>query len=81
MKASLVTLVTIAALCVLSPSLSAQNKAAKTTDPSGTWRWEYELGGATMKDSLRLSLSKDNKLVGYFKGREDKPIEIKEAKM
>ena len=81
MKASLVTLVTIAALCVLSPSLSAQNKAAKTTDPSGTWRWEYELGGATMKDSLRLSLSKDNKLVGYFKGREDKPIEIKEAKI
>jgi hypothetical protein len=80
MKAALLTSLAFA-FCLLVTPLSAQDKAAKTVDPSGTWRWEYELNGATMKDSLRLNLSKDNKLVGHYKGREEKLIEIKDAKI
>lgn len=81
MKTSLGTSFAITALCVLTTTLIAQDKAVKTTDPSGTWRWEYELEGATVKDSLQLSLSKDNKLVGKYKGRDEKLVEIKEAKI
>ena len=81
MKASLALSLAFATLCVLTTSISAQDKATKTTDPSGTWRWEYELGGATMKDSVSLNLGKDNKLVGHYKGREEKLIEIKDAKI
>jgi len=81
MKVSLAVSLAFAALCVLTTSISAQDKTAKTTDPSGTWRWEYELGGATMKDSVSLNLGKDNKLVGQYKGREEKLIEIKDAKI
>lgn len=81
MKTALATALSFAALCVLVTSINAQDKTTKATDPSGTWRWEYELGGETMKDSLRLNLSKDNKLVGHYKGREEKLIEIKDAKM
>lgn len=69
----------LSALCLLTTSIAAQDKA-KTTDPSGTWRWEYELNGETIKDSLLLNLSKDNKLTGNFKGRDGKLVEIKEAK-
>ncbi len=78
---SLVLSLTLAALCVLNTSVDAQDKPTKPTDPSGTWRWEYDLGGETMKDSVRLNLGKDNKLVGQYKGREDKLTEIKDAKI
>ncbi len=82
MKTNLATAVTLVALCLVTTSLIAQDKATtKTTDPTGTWRWEYELGGATMKDSLRLKLSQGGKLSGHFKGREDKLIEIEDAKL
>ena len=81
MRTLIVRSLAFATLCVLTSSIGAQDKSTKTIDPSGTWRWEYELGGATMKDSLRLNLSKDNKLVGHYKGREDKLVEIKDAKV
>ncbi len=69
------------AFTILAAPLSAQDKTAKSVDPSGTWRWEYDFGGETMKDLVRLNLSKDNKLVGHYKGRENKLIEIKDAKI
>ncbi len=65
-------------LCVPVP-LMGQSKS-KPVDPSGTWRWEYEFGGETMKDSVRLQLEKDGKVVGTYHGRSEKPIEIEEGK-
>ena len=65
---------------VMCSLVIAQEKAV-TVDPSGTWRWEYELGGETIKDSLRLNLAKDNTVVGMYKGRAEKPVEIKDGKM
>lgn len=81
MKTSLLLTLAFTALSFLSTTISAQDKAAKTVDPSGTWRWEYDFGGETMKDSLRLNLSKDNSVVGQYKGREEKPVDITEGKI
>jgi len=82
MKALLATLVPITlALSLFAAVGLAQDKSTKAVDPSGTWRWEYDFGGETMKDSLRLNLGKDKKLAGHYKGREDKWIEIKDAKV
>jgi hypothetical protein len=77
---TLVTVLTLALYLFAAP-VEAQDKTTKTVDPSGTWRWEYDFGGETMKDSLRLNLSKDKKLSGHFKGREEKWVEIKDAKI
>lgn len=71
-------------LILLAIPSMAQDKAKDkqaTVDPSGTWRWEYELGGQTMKDSLRLNLSKESTVLGVYQGRSEKMIEIKDGKM
>lgn len=76
-------LVSLGLVLLATPSM-AQDKAKDkpaTVDPSGTWRWEYELGGQTMKDSLRLNLSKDTTVVGVYQGRSEKAIEIKDGKI
>jgi|694.fasta_scaffold00182_25 hypothetical protein len=53
----------------------AQEKAKKV-DPSGTWRFEYELEGQTMEDSLALQLGKDGAVTGSYKGRSDESIDV-----
>ncbi len=53
----------------------AQEKAKKV-DPSGTWRFEYELEGQTMEDSLTLQLGKDGAVTGSYKGRSDESIDV-----
>jgi hypothetical protein len=54
---------------------------AAPVDPSGTWRWEYELGGETLKDSLQLNLGPNNTVVGTYKGRSENLVEIKDGKL
>jgi hypothetical protein len=66
--------------CCAASGTQAFEKAAPV-DPSGTWRWEYELGGEIMKDSLLLNLGPDNKVVGNYKGRSDKLVEIQDGKI
>ena len=66
--------------CWISSVVMAQEKPV-AVDPSGTWRWEYELNGESMKDSLKLNIDKDNKVVGIYQGRSEKTIEIKDGKM
>ncbi|MEQ1827923.1 MAG: hypothetical protein ABL921_18325 [Pirellula sp.] len=58
----------------------AQDKSTKI-DPSGTWRWEYELDGQSVKDLVRLSVGKDGAMVGSYVGRSEKPTAIKEGKI
>lgn len=43
--------------------------AAEKVNPSGTWRWEYDWQGETVKDSLKINLADDGKVVGTFHGR------------
>ncbi len=58
-------------LLLVNGSLAAQDKPA-TIDPSGTWRWEYELGGQTWLDSIQLKMDDNKKVVGSYKGRAEK---------
>lgn len=60
--------------------VQAQEKP-KAVDPSGTWRWEYEMNNQTLKDSVRLNLGKDGVVTGTYHGRSEKPVEIKNGKM
>lgn len=81
MKASFANSLVLLAICCTSAAIAQEKVTTNKTDPSGTWRWEYELSGETMKDSLQLTLSNDQKLTGHYKGRQDKLIEIKDAKL
>ncbi len=56
-----------------------EEKKTKTVDPSGTWRWEHDEEGETIKDILRINLDKEGKVVGTYQGRIG-PLEIKEGK-
>jgi len=73
-------LVAFALLGVLGNSSFAQ-ETAKRVDPSGTWRFEYDLEGVTVKDSLQLQLGKDGALTGSYKGRSEESVEIKSGKV
>lgn len=54
--------------------------AEKTAvDPSGTWRWEHEEGGETVKDVLKLNFD-GKKVSGTYQGRSG-PYEITDAKI
>ena len=49
-------------LLVLTPCfLFAQDSSKSSVDPSGTWRWEYDLDGTQFKDSVRLKVGQENK--------------------
>ncbi len=67
-------------LFLLAGSLAAQNKPT-AVDPSGTWRWEYELGGQQLLDSVQLQVDINKKVSGSYKGRTEKRIELTEVKM
>ena len=67
-------------ICSTALIVSAQEKK-KDVDISGTWRYEYELEGASRKDALLLQVGKDGKVSGTYKGVADKPVEIKSGKV
>ena len=68
----------IITVSVLLFSSSVSIVSADTADdPSGTWRWEYEMQGLTIKDALRLNL-KDGKLGGTFHG-QDRIAKVEDA--
>lgn len=63
-------------LCSTASIVSAQGVA---TEPSGTWRWKYDMEGKTREDAVMLNLD-SGKLTGAFQGLPEKPVDIKEAK-
>ncbi len=70
----------VAVLGIMANFCSAQ-EATKRVDPSGTWRFEYDLEGLTVKDSLELQLGKDGVLTGFYRGRTEEPVEITSGKI
>ena len=58
-------------------SPASEKKTA--VDPSGTWRWEHEEGGETVKDVLKLNFD-GKKVSGTYQGRRG-PYEIVEGKI
>lgn len=69
--------VTFILVCTTSTLVFAQSTG---TEPSGTWRWKYEMEGKTREDAVMLNLD-NGKLTGAFQGVPEKPVEIKEAKI
>jgi hypothetical protein len=55
--------------------------SSQRVDPSGSWRFEYDLEGQTVKDSLYLQLGKDGAITGTYRGRSDKAVEISSGKI
>ncbi len=70
----------VVAALLFTIHVSAAEEAKKAAvDPSGTWRWEHDEGGETVKDVLKLNYD-GKKLTGTFQGRRG-PIEIVDAKI
>ncbi len=65
------------ALVLFTASFAVAQSTAP--DPSGTWRWKYELDGKTQEDSVSIQLEKGD-VSGSFLGQQEKPVEIKKAK-
>lgn len=74
-------------LVATSPTLSLG--AAETVDPSGTWRWEYEMAGEQRKASLVLDSSRketkqdgaSQKVVGKFVSDDGTKLDISDGKI
>jgi hypothetical protein len=71
---------TLIAVCSLVSFSHAQEKK-KNVEVSGTWRYEYELEGATRKDTLKLQSGKDGQVMGTYSGVSEKPIEFANGKI
>ena len=53
----------------VSPTDAQDPNVAKGSDtPAGTWRWEHQLNGQTIKDTLYLELVNDKKVTGKYVG-------------
>ena len=66
---------------------TAQDAIARFTDPSGTWRWEYDLDGTQFKDLVRLKIgstikdTKDKEVKGVYESSAGRKIEIRNGKI
>lgn len=61
----------------LSLSAVAQEKRA---DPSGTWRWDFDMDGQTIKNELKLEADKDGKLTGTLSA-SDRNLNVEDGKI
>lgn len=75
-------------LLVLAPCFSLAQDAGKSgIDPSGTWRWEYDLDGTQYKDLVRLKAGQENKetkvreLKGKYESTSGRKINIENGKI
>lgn len=73
-----------AMLLVFSVCVFAQEdpKKVEDVDPSGTWRWEYDMQGETVKDHAILQKQKEGKVTGWLHSTiRDKPLEVRKGKI
>lgn len=65
-----------ATLCLLVLSAMATLGLAEdkklVVDPSGTWRWDFDANGETIKNVLKLEASADGKVTGSLSARDMK---------
>jgi autotransporter translocation and assembly factor TamB len=73
---------------VIFASFAAAQDTSKTRmEPSGTWRWEYDLDGTQYKDLVRLKVgeaikdSKDRELKGKYESSSGRKIDIENGKV
>lgn len=69
--------------CGLSLAVSLSLPAVaqeKRADPSGTWRWDFDMDGNTIKNELKLDSDKDGKLTGTLSAN-DRSLKVEEGKV
>ena len=69
----------VAAICLVTTSLSAEENVSKTSNPAGTWHWVQDYGQGPVKNWLILKTDGD-KLTGDYR-REETKSPIKEGKI
>lgn len=52
----------------------------KRSDPSGTWRWDLDMGGQTIKNELKLEADKDGNLTGTLSAN-DRNLKVEEGRI
>ena len=62
------TAIACLACCMLASLVQADDKKAMV-DPSGTWRWNFEINGDSIENVLKLDIDKDGKLTGTLEAR------------
>ena len=71
-------------LAVCLSALHAQDatektkKVTKPIDPSGTWRWKYDMQGQEVKDHAVLQIGKEGKITGLmYSSTREEPLKTK----
>lgn len=65
----------------LAASLSLSAVAQeKQVDPSGSWRWDFDLDGQTIKNELKLEVDKDGRLTGSLTAH-DRNLKVEEGEI
>lgn len=57
-------------LCLWTIVATAVGAQEKRMDPSGTWRWDLDMNGETIKNVLKLEADKDDKLTGTLEASD-----------
>jgi len=64
-------LLSFLAITAVSSFTFAQEKKV-AVDPSGTWRWDFDTNGETIKNVLKLEAASDGKVTGTLSARDMK---------
>jgi autotransporter translocation and assembly factor TamB len=74
-------------VAIFAAFAAAQDTSKTRMEPSGTWRWEYDLDGTQYKDLVRLKVgeaikdSKDRELKGKYESSSGRKIDIENGKV
>lgn len=74
-------------LAAYSSNSIAQDPNKPATNPSGTWRWEYEFEGQQYKDQVRLQIkpgnnsAKEREVEGKYESTSGRKLEIQNGKV
>ncbi len=75
----MLTVIVCLVCCLLAPIVQAGDKKPMS-DPSGTWRWNFEINGNTIDNVLKVNADKDGKLTGILEARGLK-MDVREGKV
>ncbi len=53
-------------------TLCSADDKKPAVDPSGSWRWDFEINGETIKNVLKLDTAPDGKVSGTLSARDMK---------
>jgi hypothetical protein len=75
----MLTVIVCLVCCLVAPVVQAGEKKPMS-DPSGTWRWNFEINGNTIDNVLKVNTDKDGKLTGALEAHGLK-MDVQEGKV